>query len=193
MTLTPTPLQALHFTGYCWLGFLVFWLLAALNVKRTTEQWSPATGFGYLVASVAIFNLLVKTRIVGRTLLLLPHSAGVSWFAILASSGGLALTLWARVALGRNWSGSITHKEGHELVESGPYHLVCHPIYTGMLLMVIATAAAQGTWDAAAGIVLFTAVHIWKFRQEEKRMTRYFPETYPAYCERTKALIPFLY
>jgi protein-S-isoprenylcysteine O-methyltransferase len=192
MTLDPTPLQALRFTGYCWLIFVVFWLLAALNVKRTTERWSPATGFGYFVVSVFIFNLLARTQFLSRTLLI-AHGAGASWFAILAAVAGLGITLWARIALGRNWSGSITHKEGHELVESGPYRFVRHPIYTGMLLMVIGTASARGTWDAAAGLVLFTVVHIWKFRREEALMTRYFPATYPAYRARTKALIPFLY
>jgi protein-S-isoprenylcysteine O-methyltransferase Ste14 len=192
MTLAPTPLQAFRFTGYCWLVFVVFWLLAALNVKRTTERWSPATGFGYFVVSVLIFNLLVRTQVLGRTLLI-PHGPVPSWLAIVAAAAGLGITLWARVVLGRNWSGSITHKEGHELVEGGPYRFVRHPIYTGMLLMIVGTASARGTWDAAAALVLFTVVHIWKLQREEELMTRHFPETYPAYRARTKALIPFLY
>jgi len=191
-SLTLTSAEALHLTGCCWLIFLVFWLLAAMNTKRTTEQWSPATGLGYFVVCIVIFRLLFRTEFLGGQLLI-PHSPGTSLLAVLAGAAGLGITLWARIVLGRNWSGSITHKEDHELVERGPYGFVRHPIYTGMLLMVIGTAIARGTWDAVAAIVLFIAVHIWKLRQEETLMTRYFPEAYPAYRARTKALVPFLY
>ena len=150
---------ALAITGYCWLIFLIFWLLAAMNVKRTTERWSSATGFGYLLANAAAFNLLYRTEILGRTPLI-PYNEWSSALAVLAAILGLAITLWARVALGRNWSGSITHKEDHELVEQGPYRFVRHPIYTGMILMVVGTAIARGTTDAVAAIAFFTAVHI---------------------------------
>jgi protein-S-isoprenylcysteine O-methyltransferase Ste14 len=183
---------ALAITSYCWVIFMVFWLLAAMNVKRTTERWSPATGFGYLLANAVTFNLLYGTRILGGTLLI-PHGGASSVLAILAAVTGLAITLWARVALGRNWSGSITHKEDHELVEQGPYRFVRHPIYTGMILMVVGTAIARGTGDAIAAIAFFTAVHIWKLGQEEALMTRYFPQAYPGYRARTKALFPLLY
>ena len=187
-----THLQALHLTSGCWAIFIIFWLLAAMNVKRTTEQWSPATGLGYLLVSVVIFNLLFKTELM-EDARLVPHDGPVPLLAAVCGIAGLAITLWARVMLGRNWSGSITHKEDHELVERGPYRFVRHPIYTGMLLMVIGSALVRDTWDAAAAIVLFAAVHIWKLRQEEALMTRYFPDSYPAYRTRTKALVPFVY
>jgi protein-S-isoprenylcysteine O-methyltransferase Ste14 len=184
--------QALHIIGDCWLIFVIFWLIAALNVKRTTERWSSATGISYFIASAVTYWLLVRTEFFGYALLL-PHGPGPSFLAVLLGIAGLIVTLWARIVLGRNWSGSITHKEGHELVERGPYRFVRHPIYTGMLLMVVATAIARGTWDSVLGLILFTAVHIWKLRREEALMIRYFPDSYPEYRARTKALVPLLY
>ncbi len=188
----PTPSQAWHMIGGCWMIFCVFWLMAAISVKKATERWSAGTGFFYIITSVVTYNLLIRSDRLGRGFLGHP-GPGSFLLAVILMVIGLAITLWARVVLGRNWSGSVTHKENHELVETGPYRFVRHPIYTGLLLMTVGTAMARGTWDAVLAIFLFTAVHIWKLRQEEALMTRYFPEAYPAYRARTKALLPLLY
>jgi protein-S-isoprenylcysteine O-methyltransferase Ste14 len=106
---------------------------------------------------------------------------------------GLAVLLWARVTLGSNWSGSVVFKENHELVTRGPYAFVRHPIYTGLLTMVLGDVIFSGV---VGGIVWFVILFmlLWlKSRAEESLMTRHFPAEYPAYRGRVKALVPFVF
>ncbi len=184
--------EAIKIIQGCWLAFYVVWLTSAFSAKRTKERWSSGTGLAYLGANVLTFYLLLGSRHLGDDLLI-HHGHETSLVAAILCVAGVAIAIWARFSLGRNWSGSITYKEDHELVEKGPYRWVRHPIYTGMLLMVIGTAIAKGTPDALAAIVLFFAIHVWKFRQEEALMTRHFPDAYPAYLKRTKALLPGIF
>src|SRR5262249_11895523 len=100
--------------------------------------------------------------------------------------------LWARVALGRNWSGVVTLKEGHELIEHGPYRFVRHPIYTGIFTMFFATALALGHLSGFAGALLTFASFWVKLCDEEKLMLQQFPERYAAYRRRAKRIIPFV-
>jgi protein-S-isoprenylcysteine O-methyltransferase Ste14 len=105
---------------------------------------------------------------------------------------GLVLALWARVTLGSNWSASVTFKKGHELIRTGPYALVRHPIYTAVLLMIIATMIFIGRIEGVILVAVATAGFWIKLRAEERLMTTHFPTEYPAYKTRTKALIPFV-
>lgn len=187
-----THLQAWHLIGDCWMIFILVWVIAALNVKRATERWSPAVGFGYFLTSALTYLLLVRTEILGGAHFV-SRGPWASAIAVAVAFLGVLITVWARITLGRNWSGSVTHKEDHELVSGGPYRFVRHPIYTGLLLMMVGTALVRGTADAFLAVVIFIAIHIWKLRMEEELMTRHFPDSYPAYRARTKALVPFLY
>ncbi len=110
---------------------------------------------------------------------------------------GFALTLcgalfaaWARLTLGTNWSGRPSVKAGHELIVTGPYALVRHPIYTGLLLGLAGTALAVGEWRAILGLVTILLAFAAKMKQEERLMMQTFPEAYPRYRKRVKALIP---
>ena len=105
---------------------------------------------------------------------------------------GVAFTVWARITLGRNWSPEVAFKQDQELIESGPYAIVRHPIYTGLLVMALGTVMNYGQ---ASGFVLFAllCVGVWlKSRQEEKLMTDHFPDAYPDYKHRVRALVPFV-
>jgi protein-S-isoprenylcysteine O-methyltransferase Ste14 len=104
----------------------------------------------------------------------------------------LILALWARRTIGANWSGIVTLKRDHELVTGGPYRYVRHPIYSGILAMFLATALAVGRAGGFMGFVLCFASFWIKLRQEEALMMRHFPERYPAYRARVKALVPFV-
>ena len=106
---------------------------------------------------------------------------------------GLALTWWARIHLGRLWSSAITRKEKHRLVATGPYGFVRHPIYTGLIIALLATAATEATPGALFGAVLI-ALGLWvKARAEERfLLSELGPEAYESYRRRVPMLIPFL-
>ena len=106
---------------------------------------------------------------------------------------GLFVAIWARRYLGRNWSGEITIKVEHELIRSGPYKLVRHPIYTGILIMYVGTAIVTGTWLALVGVALAVLAYVRKIRLEEANMRVAFGPAYEDYCRESQALVPWVY
>jgi protein-S-isoprenylcysteine O-methyltransferase Ste14 len=198
--LSLTPEQATHVILVCWWCYFIVWTLAAIGMKRTVEQWSPGNRLGYLISWILVFYLLgVSFRwhhtpsIAADPTPPIAADPLVALIACVLCVAGLVVCFWARYALGRNWSGNVTLKAGHELVENGPYRFIRHPIYTGLLLMILATALLRGTPAAFLAVVVFFAAHVWKLRQEEALMRRNFPNSYPEYCTRTKALIPGIF
>jgi protein-S-isoprenylcysteine O-methyltransferase Ste14 len=105
---------------------------------------------------------------------------------------GMAISIWARVELGRNWSNVVTVKVGHELIQAGPYRWVRHPIYTGILLALAGSALAQDFWIDLAIVPLVFAGFWVKLLREEAWMREQFDAAYATYAARTKRLIPFL-
>jgi protein-S-isoprenylcysteine O-methyltransferase Ste14 len=105
---------------------------------------------------------------------------------------GLVFALWARAELGRNWSASVVLKQGQRLVCSGPYAIVRHPIYTGLIAMALGTACDGGT-AAGIGLVCALCVALWaKSRREERLMAATFPVEYPAYRRSVRAFVPYV-
>jgi protein-S-isoprenylcysteine O-methyltransferase Ste14 len=176
----------------CWAAWLVYWVVMAFSSKRTIERGGF---FGYrLVGILVVVGLLVVGRLSN------VHAQTQLWQSSLAAGvvgdclvlAGVAFTVWARVVLGRNWSAEVTFKQDHELIEAGPYALVRHPIYTGLIMMALGTAIAYGR---AIGFVLFVALCgglWWKARQEERIMSRHFPDEYAEYKARVRAIVPFV-
>ena len=105
---------------------------------------------------------------------------------------GLMITLWARFTLGANWSGAVTFKENHELITTGPYAFARHPIYTGLLTMLLGTVIISGHASGFAILTLGTIMLWLKSLDEERMMTKHFPDAYPPYKRRVAALIPFI-
>jgi protein-S-isoprenylcysteine O-methyltransferase Ste14 len=178
---------------YCWGALALVWLIAAASTKptlratdRTTRVVSMATllvGFGLVVSDLP--RGWLSTR-------LLPAAPALESFGVGLTILGCSFAIWARLALGRNWSGRPTLKSDHELVVSGPYALTRHPIYTGILVATLGTALADLQWRRLLGVVVVTLALLAKIRQEERLMLEAFPETYPSYRRRVKALIPGL-
>lgn len=185
---------ALDVISGCWIGFITVWLLAAVSTKRTVYRESRALRLRYWMLFVIACLLLIYGRQLPYPLNLriIPHATAIAWAAAVLCVAGLAFALWARVTLGRNWSGVVTLKEGHELVESGPYRFVRHPIYTGMLTMFFATALVQRHVAGFAGVLLMFVSFWIKLDREEKLMLKQFHERYAAYQRRAKRIIPFV-
>jgi protein-S-isoprenylcysteine O-methyltransferase Ste14 len=180
------------FIVYCWAGWLLYWVAMAFRTKRTVERG------GFIEYRIVGGILILALLGAGRILHISTHSH--AWRTTLALGiltdlivlAGVAFTVWARVTLGSNWSGEVTFKQDHELIESGPYALVRHPIYTGLLLMALGTAINDGRAFALAAFVALCGAIAWKARQEERIMSRHFPDAYPQYRRRVHAIIPYV-
>jgi protein-S-isoprenylcysteine O-methyltransferase Ste14 len=178
----------------CWLVFVAVWVIAALSTKRTVYRETRAQRLRYwvLLAIGCFLQLYGRRSPYPLNIRILPHVALNAWAAAVLCVIGLAFAIWARVTLGRNWSGVVTLKEEHELVERGPYRFVRHPIYTGILTMFCAFALAQGYLSGFAGALLMFASFWIKLGREEELMLQQFPERYRAYQQRAKRIIPFV-
>jgi protein-S-isoprenylcysteine O-methyltransferase Ste14 len=180
------------FIQICWLTWLVVWVAMSFGTKRTVER-SGIVRYR-LVAAAVILGIVATAHGLdfsshGRLWQTTPALGIVTAFLVVA---GFAFCVWARVTLGRNWSGEVTFKEDHELIESGPYALARHPIYTGLILMAVGTALNYGR---AFGFVVLAGLCgglWWKARAEERVMSRHFPDAYPGYKARVHAIIPFV-
>jgi protein-S-isoprenylcysteine O-methyltransferase Ste14 len=173
-----------------WGAFWLYWLLSATTAKESSRQGSrtrairPVSLLVIVVAAVAIRRL----RLSGGADV---HSLALEILGTILFLSGLAFAVWARVHLGRNWGMPMTERAEPELVTSGPYRYVRHPIYSGILLGVLGTALALNLYYLIALGVL-TVYFIYSATVEERTMTAAFPEAYPRYKAHTKMLIPFV-
>ena len=177
-----------------WLAWALYWVIPAFGAKRTKRRESLVSRESH-----------VLPLLVGVTLIAWPHLRLTPWLsrpllppgplrfgsALALVVAGLAFTVWARVHLAGNWSGTVILKEGHELIRSGPYAYVRHPIYTGLLVALLGSAVACGELRALIGFALAMAAFVRKLRIEERFMRESFPEQYRDYCAEVPALIPF--
>jgi protein-S-isoprenylcysteine O-methyltransferase Ste14 len=177
-----------------WLAWLVFWLLEARRVKRTRWREPLGSRMIHIIPMLISIALLGMPRVVPANLMTRFARPGpmLPCLGTLLVAAGLGFTIWARLILGRNWSGVVTLKEEHALIRSGPYRVVRHPIYTGLLLALAGTAAAIGEWRGLLAVGCAVIGLLWKIRVEDILMADSFPE-YAEYRSRTAALIPFIY
>jgi protein-S-isoprenylcysteine O-methyltransferase Ste14 len=170
-----------------WVAFWIYWLAASVGVKAGRTRWRRFAGFR--VAAVLIILLLVRaTAFKGQTISDDPWLEGVG-LAIFIS--GLALAVWARLYLGRNWGMPMSEKVDPELVTTGPYRRVRHPIYSGIILAMVGTAIAV-SWHWLIAVALLGSYFIYSATVEERYMTGLFPDAYPAYKRTSKMLIPLV-
>ena len=170
------------------------WLLGAVSTKPTIYRESSAERARYWLVLVIGYFLVVKSSSLPPPFdwLVVPHTTSSAWVGAFLCVSGLVFAIWARVILGRNWSGVITLKEGHELIERGPYRVVRHPIYTGILAMFAGTAIATGYFGGFLGLLLVFVSFWLKLKREEDLMLKHFPGKYAVYQRRVKRIIPFL-
>ena len=177
-----------------WLSWVGYWWAASHNVKTTSRREPLQSRLSYVVPLMLAVGLLWLPKFPIQALRerFLPIGVWPFWAGAVLTMAGLMVSVWARVHLGRNWSGTITVKQDHELITSGPYRFVRHPIYSGLLLAFIGSALARAEWRGVLAVVLaFWA--LWrKLRIEEQWMREQFGLAYEAYSRRVAALVPFV-
>lgn len=176
-----------------WLAWVLYWWLAAQGSKITQRKEPAGSRLLHVLPLMFAAYLLWADRIPVAFLnnRLFTWTAWQFWVAALVTAAGLGFTAWARIHLGRNWSGTVTIKQDHELITTGPYALVRHPIYTGLLLAFIGTAFARGEWRGLLAVAIASAALWRKLRVEERWMSGQFGERYEEYKRRVPALVPF--
>lgn len=171
-----------------WIAFWIYWIAASFQTKATRTR--NASSLPIRVAIVVV--VLVSFRVgvfKGHEAIDNPWLEGIGLAVFLS---GLAFAVWARVYLGRNWGTPMSQKVDAELVTTGPYRYVRHPIYSGITLGMIGTSIAISPYWLAA-VVLLGGYFAYSATVEERNMERLFPEMYPAYKRSTKMLVPFLF
>jgi protein-S-isoprenylcysteine O-methyltransferase Ste14 len=177
----------------CWIIFLLYWWVSARKVKAIAERIPLSAALAYRTP-LLLGIILISVRWLPRPLLiqLTPLTLWTVYFGYGLCVAGLFFTAWARRILGGNWSSEVTFKQGHELIQAGPYRFVRHPIYTGILAMLLGTVLCIGTLSAWLGFFSIGPAFWIKLNQEERLLLRHFPDSYPAYKARVKALVPFI-
>ena len=175
--------------GLLWVAWVVSWFVASFWTNRTASRPGMGREWGYrLVTAAGVIALLMSGRHLGRP----SVPAFVIWALVFAEFCGFAFAWWARLHLGRLWSSSVTRKDDHRVVDTGPYAIVRHPIYTGLLVAVFAVAVAEGRIGAFAGAGLMTLGFWMKARLEENFLRGELgAEAYDAYRRRVPMLLPF--
>jgi protein-S-isoprenylcysteine O-methyltransferase Ste14 len=168
-----------------WVVFWVYWLASAFGVKerRRGRRRIPLQGLSAL--SVILLFRVFRGGSTG------VHSPVLGAIGAVVFASGIAVAIWARVHLGRNWGMPMTEKAEPELVTSGPYRFVRHPIYSGLLVGVLGTALATNLLGLII-VAILGGFFYYAASVEEKNLTATFPTAYPAYRTSTKMLIPFV-
>ncbi len=176
-----------------WVAWLLYWAFAAANAKTTQRRESLSLRLSHILPLLLGAWLISGPRLRGEWLStpLLPETPARSMLALVLVALGLGFSVWARVHLGANWSGAVTLKQAHELIRSGPYALVRHPIYTGLLVAFLGSAIACGAPCALLGLAIILFSFVRKLRREEALMRATFPAEYPRYSAGVPALLPF--
>jgi|ERR1700733_1883883 len=178
-----------------WCAWLVSWILAMLWSNRTEKRDAMGAELFFrvlfYVSVILLFAFPLSPPYCAQSQLWHFGSA-MNWILVAPTAAGLLFTWWARIHLGRLWSDWVVKKAGHHVVETGPYRLVRHPIYSGLILAAFATAIWEGTSFALLGVAFLTLAFYIKARREERFLRAELGEnTYDAYARKTPMLLPF--
>jgi protein-S-isoprenylcysteine O-methyltransferase Ste14 len=177
-----------------WTAWLLYWAVSAWGVRRNERGESAGQRLlttlvlvagGYLIFAPSSHLGSLNRRFV-------PADPAIKTLAMVLIVAGLGISIWARRHIGQFWSGRVMLKENHQLIQSGPYARVRHPIYSGLLLAMMGTALFVGELHAVLGVLVFFAGHWWKALREEALLAGQFGATYEEYRGRTGSLFPRL-
>ena len=179
-----------------WIAFLVYWRLSAAGVKPAARRESAWSRTSYIIPIVLASILLSIPPIPGGGFLFspfLPQRTDGYWPGVMLIAAGLGFSVWARQHLGRNWSGTVQVKQDHQLICTGPYRFVRHPIYTGILVAFLGNAIVVCQWCGILAVFIAFGSFWRKLTIEERFMRETFGSAYEEYRARTAALIPYLF
>ena len=181
--------------GYLWCAWIGIWLIWGIRGKPVQTREGVSTRLSYSVLTIAAFYLMFGSDVPRDWLRVRLFAANpwTEWLGVIITAAGLGFALWARAYLGGNWSSSVTVKVGHELVRSGPYRWVRHPIYSGMILAMAGTALARHQVRGVIAVALLYAGFKIKSRIEEQTMAATFGSQYADYMSATGAIVPRLW
>jgi protein-S-isoprenylcysteine O-methyltransferase Ste14 len=187
--------QLIRILEWMWIAFGVYWLIAARRVKaaRTTESQSYRV-FRLLVLTITFTLLFAKWTAVGFLgHSFLPRAQPLAYIGFISALAGLAIAIWARMYLGQYWSDKVVLKMDHQLVRSGPYARMRHPIYSGVLLGVAGSALLVDEWRGVLGFVVLLTNYIVKAKREDKVLAEAFGKDFADHKKRAGFLLPRFY
>jgi protein-S-isoprenylcysteine O-methyltransferase Ste14 len=172
----------------CWIVFWIYWFVTAATAKPGHGRWSRYAGIR--VAVIVVLAFLV--RALGFRSHPIKNDPVLTGVGLALFFIGLAIAVWARLCIGRNWGTPMSRKDEPELVTTGPYRRVRHPIYTGLILAMLGTALATNLYWLIA-VAVFGGFFVYSATREEAYLAGEFPDAYPAYKRSTKMLVPFIF
>jgi protein-S-isoprenylcysteine O-methyltransferase Ste14 len=184
-----TPQQ---FVDASWVLFGLYWLVSAFSAKKTEKREPSAERLGHMILMAAGYILLFQSN--GNWGLLnhrfLPDLPWIAWLGAVITFVGVLFAIWARWNLGRNWSAAVTIKQGHQIIRTGPYAYIRHPIYTGMLVGVVGSALTAGEYRGLLALAIILLSFYRKARKEEKFLASNFGQPFLEHKRRTGFFLP---
>ena len=187
-------LDCSRLTNSFWILTGIYWAYSSIHLKPVVRKEGSAGRALHivimLIACFLLFNGRASVGVLGHRFI--PELWSVCWTGVGLTALGCGFALWARALLGANWSGTVTVKQSHELVHRGPYAMVRHPIYTGLLVAAAGTALEVGEVRGVIAVVIALAAFFQKTRREEEFLRDHFGAEYAQYSRSVKRLIPFV-
>jgi protein-S-isoprenylcysteine O-methyltransferase Ste14 len=191
-------MNEIYFTAVniIWLILISYWFISGIKAKKSVHKESYLKQFVFYWFPIifAVYVLGPDERF-GNSLLkghFIPHTDHEGLLGLGLQVSGLIIACWSRYILGKNWSVSVQKKEDHKLITTGPYSLVRHPIYSGLLLMFLGNAIIVGKWRGLIGVLILFISFLFKLKKEEKWLSESFGQEYAEYMKKSSALIPWL-
>jgi len=187
-------MTGMNICAYLWVAFLVVWVIWSFRTKPVQRRESVSSRLSYTILTVAGYYLMFASDVPRNWLRhrIFPSTLWIEPLGVAITAAGIAFAFWARAYLGGNWSSAVTLKVGHQLVRSGPYRWVRHPIYTGMISALFGTALVRGQVRGLIAVVLAYMGFKLKSRIEEQVMISTFGAEYDEYSRTTGAIVPRL-
>ena len=184
-----------YLIGASWLLFAAYWFVTALGAKAPAKAERASERVGHIILMVVGFVLLrypAPNSLNGLNHRFVPDLRWISWLGAYLTFAGVMFAIWARRTIGKEWSAAVQIKEDHQLIRSGPYARIRHPIYTGILLALAGTALAIGEYRALLGLAVIAVGFIQKAKKEESFLAAQFGAAFAEHCLRTGFFLPRL-